>query len=76
QCYNGTAEGEEGKETFSLCSFEAAWEDILYTLKSTEPEFRNWKEAMKWVRGWARRLSTRISLLLIYAIKEIKFYLF
>lgn len=39
---------KRGKETFSLRSFDAAWKDILYTLKSTEPKFKNWKEAMKW----------------------------
>ena len=42
---------EEEKEIFSLRSFNAAWKDILHTLKKTEPEFKNWEEAIKWVRG-------------------------
>lgn len=42
---------EEEKEIFSLRSFNTAWKDILHTLKKTEPEFKNWKEAIKWVRG-------------------------
>jgi len=39
--------GKEEKKVFSLSPFESAWKDILNTLKRTEPEFRDWEEAIK-----------------------------
>ena len=34
-----------------LRPFEEAWRDIETTLEQTEPQFRNWQEAMDWVRN-------------------------
>ncbi len=44
-------EKEEEKEALSLRSFDTAWKDLLHTFKRTEPKFKDWKEAMRWVRG-------------------------
>ena len=42
---------EEQKEwTEKLRSFEEAWKGIETTLSKTKPQFKDWKEAMAWVR--------------------------
>jgi prevent-host-death family protein len=33
-----------------LRPFDQAWEEIEASLERTKPEFRNWREAMKWTR--------------------------
>ena len=37
-------------DEFALKPFEQAWKDIERTLESTEPHFKNWREAMRWLR--------------------------
>lgn len=33
-----------------LRPFEQAWREIAASLEKTEPQFKNWREAMKWAR--------------------------
>ena len=33
-----------------LRPFEQAWREIEASLEETEPQFKNWREAMKWAR--------------------------
>jgi len=33
-----------------LRPFDQAWREIEASLEKTEPEFKNWREAMKWAR--------------------------
>ena len=37
-------------DEFALKPFEQAWKDIEKTLERTEPHFKSWREAMRWVR--------------------------
>jgi len=42
----------EGKNLSSeFPPFEEAWKEIEASLQKTEPEFRNWREAMAWARS-------------------------
>ena len=34
-----------------LRPFEQAWQEIEEALQKTEPEFKNWREAMAWARS-------------------------
>jgi len=38
------------KELNKICDSAKAWDRIESTLNSTNPEFKNWREATKWVR--------------------------
>ncbi|RZB33100.1 MAG: hypothetical protein SRB2_04165 [Desulfobacteraceae bacterium Eth-SRB2] len=42
---------EEENALKELRSFDEAWKDIEKTLKRTEPEFKGWGEATRWVRN-------------------------
>jgi prevent-host-death family protein len=42
--------GDHGSWTEDLRPFDQAWGDIEASLKITKPEFKNWREAMKWSR--------------------------
>jgi prevent-host-death family protein len=42
------AGGVDGPE--DLRPFEQAWREIEASLEKTEPQFKNWREAMKWAR--------------------------
>jgi len=42
------ADGADRSE--DLLPFEQAWREIEASLERTEPEFKNWREAMKWAR--------------------------
>ncbi len=42
------ADGADPSE--GLRPFEQAWWEIEASLERTEPEFKNWREAMKWAR--------------------------
>ncbi len=42
------ADGADRSE--DLRPFEQAWREIEASLEKTEPEFKNWREAMKWTR--------------------------
>jgi len=42
------ADGADRSE--DLRPFEQAWREIEASLEKTEPEFKNWREAMKWAR--------------------------
>ena len=33
-----------------LRPFDQAWQEIEASLEKTKPEFKNWREAMKWAR--------------------------
>jgi prevent-host-death family protein len=37
-------------ELNKICDSAKAWDRIESTLNSTNPEFKNWREATKWVR--------------------------
>ena len=39
------------KQPDAVCDPVKAWERIESALKSTSPEFRNWREATGWVRN-------------------------
>jgi len=42
--------GDQGISTEDLRPFDQAWEEIEASLSRTKPEFKNWREAMKWAR--------------------------
>lgn len=44
-------ETEEENVLKELRPFDEAWKDIEKTLKGTEPEFKEWREATEWVRN-------------------------
>jgi antitoxin (DNA-binding transcriptional repressor) of toxin-antitoxin stability system len=37
-------------DEFELKPFQQVWKDIEKTLERTEPDFKSWREAMRWVR--------------------------
>jgi prevent-host-death family protein len=39
------------KESDKVCDSVKAWDRIEATLNSTNPEFKNWREATGWVRN-------------------------
>jgi prevent-host-death family protein len=42
------AEGDD--RSGDLRPFEQAWQEIEASLEKTEPQFKDWREAMKWAR--------------------------
>jgi hypothetical protein len=41
---------EEHLLPVGLRPYAEAWEDIERTLKSTQPRYKTWEEAMRWTR--------------------------
>jgi len=41
---------DDADRSEDLRPFEQAWREIEASLEKSEPEFKNWREAMKWAR--------------------------